>query len=443
MAPKSSLMDDYMATYGQRLQSLLSGQMTPDQARGAPAVPMQASPSALGGPPQAAPGPGAPPPGASPAAAPAPGQAAPAQGGGTSFRQKWEESSTKERDQATDDLEKQLKAGNQTIDSAYDQLINQLGERPSSSQKMTRQEKGMFLMEFGLSLLANSNGKAYGQDLGGAVGASGLSALQNFQQRRQSAGDEYSKNALAINTKRADAKADLAKQSALEARSEARDQRRLDRENSQIAGVVTQPDNTVVGYTRGGQASALELPGGQAVKSKPKPPPGTGGAAGGRTLVEDRRYQMYMDLYGKDGTGKPLDGPQLDAVKKRALQFAVDPKASTMSDAEIRAMAERSTDAFMKSNWAQFRDMKPDEINAWRNKSADSAYKRLKAGDDAAHELPATPKPTSALEGGGKSKSYTSQDQIRSALQSKEINFGDTVMLNGKPFKIQPKQRAQ
>lgn len=425
----ASPMEDYMASYGTRLQSLLDGGSMP--------------PSPQATPPAAGPGSALPPPGQTPTAPQAGGGFTNpnADGGGTSFRMKWNDQSEEQQQRATDDLEKQLKSGNQTIDSAYDQLVTQLGERPGPDNKLSREEKGMFLMEFGLSLMANSSGRAYGQDLGGAVGASGLQAMQSHRQRRQTERDRYDSNLLAINTRRADSKSDLAKQSALEARAESRDQRRTDRENGQVVGIVTQPDNSVVGYTRGGSASLLELPGGRGVQAKPKPVSTGGGAGGNRTLSEERRFNMYMDIYGKDGMGKPLQGEQLEAVKRRALQYSADPKGATLSDAEMRTMAERSADAFQKSNWAQFRDMKPDEIKKWRDKAAQETYERLRKGDEAALELP-QPKPaaTSALSPGSR-RSFKSSDEIRSALASKEIKYGDTVMLNGKPFTIQKKKQ--
>lgn len=435
-----SPMDDYMANYGARLQSLLDGNgMAPSAMAasqgagpGSALVPGQAAAAGIDRPqlPQA---------GGGAAVGPGGGPAS----GGTSFRDKWAQTSDEQKKQATDDLEKQLKQGNETIDSAYNGLIKQLGERPGPDTKLSREDKGMILMEFGLSLMVNSSGKPYGPNLGAAVGASGLQAMQSHLGRRRQERDDFDKQSTAINLRRADAKADLAKQSALEARSEARDDRRADRENSQLVGIVTQPDNSVVGYTRGGQASVLELPGGKSVQAKPKPV-GTG-AGGPRTLAEERRYQMYMETYGKDANGQPLTGAQLDTVKKRALQFSADPKASVLSDNELRSMAERSADAFQKSNWAQFRDMKPDEIKKWRDKAADENYKRLKAGEDASMELPPPPQKAPGRGSSGKSalaspRAYTSMDQIRSALASKEVSMGDTVMLNGKPFKIQPKR---
>lgn len=429
-APASALsMQDYMAQYGQRLQSLLTGGMSPQQARMASPVPMSPQPSALGGPPQQAPAPGQPGP-----------PAAPGGGGGSSFQSKWTDSSQEEKQQATDDLEKQLKAGNQTIDSAYDNMVKQLGERPADDHKLSREDKGMLLMEFGLSLMQNSSSQGFGEDVGGAIGASGLSALQGHRERRGRARERYDDQRSAIEGSRAQSKSRLAEQGMLEARAEARDDRRSARESSQLAGVVTGADDMAYGYTRGGGISKLEQPGGQGVKVKPKPLPA--GPGGGRGYESERRYSQYMEIYGKDEAGKPLEGADLKAVEKRALAFSADPKASTTSDAEMRAMAERSADNFQRSNWAQFRDMQPDQIQAWRNKNAEENFQRLKRGEDMSTTPPSqrAPKPTSAL--ASKPQTFKSMDEIRAALKAKNIKLGDTVMLNGKSFTLKPKAAA-
>lgn len=433
---QGSALDDYMAQYGDRLQSLLDGSA------------IRMNPAAVGAPGSATP-PGQPPAGARAFAAPdgpqaqparpaQPGAAPPGAAGaaGQSFRDKWKESSPEEQKKSTDDLEQSLKQGNQTIDSAYDDLVKQLGQRPGNDSDLTREEKGMFLMEFGLSLMANSSGKAYGDDLGGAIGASGLEAVQGQRKRRQGERDSYDRDRLAIESNRAGAKSRLAEQSALESRAESRDQRRTDRENSQLAGVVTGADDMAYGYTRGGGISKLEQPSGQGVKVKPKPI-GAGGA-GGRGFESDRRFNMYMDIYGKDGGGKPLEGQALEEVRKRALAFSADPKAATLSDAEARTMAERSADAFQKSNWAQFRDMKPDEIKKWRDKAAEENYQRLKKGEEISLQPPTNAPPVSKLDAGQKKtpKPYTSVDAVKADIRAKKLRSGDVVIVGNKRFQV-------
>src|SRR5206468_485653 len=178
-ATQSSPMEDYIRSYGARLQSLLAGQpgsgaLAPVEAGeggGSPAGPSAldtaAQPSDLGPdlyrntgearsaqPPQnAAPTPqnaappagsqGAPQPGASPGAAPG--------GKGTSLRDAWYAQSQEVRQQNLDKLQNHLKAAHQTIDSAYDTMMKQLGGRPDAS--LTKQDKGMLLMEFGMRMM--------------------------------------------------------------------------------------------------------------------------------------------------------------------------------------------------------------------------------------------------------------------------------------------------
>lgn len=460
-----SALAQYMANYGQHLQSLLNSPTDTSAVGIAPPMAQQGGGSALArgiDNPQATPAGPAPAPQPTPAMPPAqaaqptqPGAAAGGgammQGGDTEFRQRFKETPREQQVAFADKLEQSLERGNQSIDSAYDDLVKQLGSPPAGDEKLTREEKGMFLMEFGLNLMANSSGQAYGQDLGGAIGASGASALQGHRARRGRARERYEDSRLEIEKGRAGAKSRLSEQSALESREYERDRRREAREDSQIASTITQPDDTVVGITKGGQASRLELPGGNAVKSKPKPAPL--GPGGGRGFESDRRYQLYMDTYGKDASGAPLEGPELEDAKRKALAFSVDPKAATLSESEMRAMSERSADAFMKSNWSLFRDMSPDEAQNWRNKTADANYTRLKAGRDIELEPPkgtgsalapkghAAPSRTSRPKAAQSSKlsvrSFASEADVEKAVTAGEIKNGDTVRVGTKSFKVQ------
>jgi len=455
MNSQPSPMQAYMANYGQRLQSLLAGDgMPPQDTSQSQLGPGSAVPQGLGTAPAAAPAGPAPAGPAQSGMAPAspvqPGAPAPS-AEGSSFKAKWDQSSQKERDDFTEDLDAQLRKGNKTIDTAYDDLVRQMGTRPD--EKLSKQEKGMMLMEFGLSLMANSNAKAYGTDTAGAIGAAGSQVLAGHRARTLQQQSQYDTRRFDIEKERAGSKSELAKQTVLEARSEARDDRRAARENSQLAGVVTQPDDTVIGYTKGGQASQLELEGGKKVKAKPKP--ASLGGTGGRGFEVDRRYQMYMDTYGKDGSGQPLQGEQLEAVKKRALAFAADPKQATMSDSEMRSMAERTADNFQRSNWAQFRDMNPEQIKAWRDKNAEETYQRLKRGEEASLSLPAQKGVSPAGHGAPARRSqsqlgavrkptaqagprqFKSEADVAAAFNAGDIKKGDTVQVGGKSFRVQ------
>jgi hypothetical protein len=407
-SPAATSMQQYLSTYGQRLQSLLDGTMTPESARLANPVPMAPDPqrgspmnggSALE--PQQAPqsalesGPNQ----------PNPAQTGPQQqqsGGADSFRARWEQTPQKERVQFADRLEGDLAKGNQTIDSAYDDLVKQMGTRPDADNKLTREEKGMLLMEFGLNLMARSSS----DNLPDAIGKSGLSALEGHRGRRRAKRDEYDQNRLDIEKNRAQSKVRYAEQSALEeardTRELARDRRREEREDSQITNVIAQPDNSVVGVTRSGRASKLEVDG-EPVRQRP-PVGAGGGGRGGRGFESDRRYQLYMDTYGVGADGKPLTGEGLQKVKERALAFSADPKSATLSDAEARTISEKAAVDFQRSNWSLFRDFTPDQALNWRNDMAEKNYKRLKEGRDIELQPPEGAEPASALEGPSTSK---------------------------------------
>lgn len=145
---------------------------------GAAAAPQGPAPGAAPAP--AAAVPGAAPQGASNLGGSAPGQT-PGQPGGdgqppTSFRDLWHGMGHQDQTKYLDQLEKQ----GVDIDASYKRMSAELGQKPSAD--LTRNDKGMLLMEFGLSLMANSSGGAYGKDVGGAAGAAGQQTLQMYQQ---------------------------------------------------------------------------------------------------------------------------------------------------------------------------------------------------------------------------------------------------------------------
>lgn len=81
------------------------------------------------------------------------------------------------------------------IDQRYDQLQQQLGQRPDPNRDPTRKEQFQTLMDFGISLLQHSgrNGGAYGND-GNGVAATGdalRTALDNQKQRQQTDTNNY------------------------------------------------------------------------------------------------------------------------------------------------------------------------------------------------------------------------------------------------------------
>lgn len=268
-----SMLDDYMKTYGTRLQSVLTD--TQPAAGGAQTFPLGTNPSppmrwedsvpssALVAtdtptvPIQRVPTPGVP--------------AAIDRAGGiertsaladpdrqsVSFQQHWEQTPSSEKKRFVNDLEETLKRGNQTIDSAFDQMVAHLGARPSG--KLSREDKGMLLMEFGLALMANSARNRYGDDIGGAIGASGLQTLGRARELGRGRQREYDEKRAAIEGQRAKSKSALAEATAIEDVRGARADAAAARRESELTGTI-EAEQGIYGRTRGGEVSALRDP---------------------------------------------------------------------------------------------------------------------------------------------------------------------------------------
>lgn len=255
--PKRSALSDYMSTYGSRLQSMLHSPVNP-------------GPGAAPGAPAMGPTSGAP---AIPGSAMQP-SAGTASGEGLSFADLWSRTPEPERKQFVDRLDQTLKKGNQTIDSAYDEMIAKLGTRPSG--KLSRQDKAALIMEFGLALMANSARGKYGDDLGGALGASGLQTMDRYQQMTRGRQQAFDAQVGAINAARSKAKSALAEKVATEGvkgDSEIAKAALTERaRGNEISGTITSEGGDVYGYTRGGRASALrDVETGQPIKERARP----------------------------------------------------------------------------------------------------------------------------------------------------------------------------
>jgi len=321
--PQSSALQDYMQNYGSRLQSMLHS-------------PVESSPvtdtlSALGRVPATS-GAG---PIASPTSAleaePTRAAASPArlaheqseleQGSsqGKSFADYWREMPQAEQKSQVDTLEQTLARGNESIDTAYDGMISQLGVRPGG--KLSREDKGMLLMEFGLSLMSASARGAHGDDLGGAIGAAGSRTLGRYQQMTSGRQGAYDSQVGAINAARAKSKSALAEKGAVEhikgASALQRDRQRDESEAARLTGTVTTEDGEVYGYTRGGQASALLDETGQPLRTRER-----AASTGGRGFEAEWRYNQYMQVHGVDEQGRPLAGEALRQVEAEALKYA-------------------------------------------------------------------------------------------------------------------------
>jgi len=446
-APSSSPMDDYMRTYGERLQSMLAGeagggalgggapvvasgftdngQIPPDQGLGPDLYRNLGVPSTAGGGGPSAPQGGAPPPPqgqqSAPGAAPGGDQGGGAGGKGVSFRDIWNAQDKSTRQQYLDKLQDNLKAANQSIDGAYKQMMDQLGGRPDPS--LSKQEKGMLLMEFGMRMMQHSSGRyGYGQDTGAALGAAGvetLGSMRNLQLQKLSRQQRYDQMQQQLAIAQGREKTNLAARSALETgrdirafgqqdtmlaregmRQEGAGERQESRNSaadrrSQLAqqGIVrtfVDDSGSEIGVTRSGRTVNL---------GKAAPGSSGMGGKGGKGFASEANYRMYMDTYGKDENGQPLEGPALEQVKKDALTYASNPHAFTLTDAQKRQMAERSADNYIRSNQLSFAGMNDEEIAAKRTQFAEETYQRLKRNGTAAPNAGANvpPRPGSGL----------------------------------------------
>src|SRR5206468_361476 len=155
-------------------------------------------------------------------------------GQGTSLRDAWYAQGQEVRQQNLDKLQNRLRAAHQTIDSAYDTMMTQLGGRPDAS--LTKQDKGMLLMEFGMRMMEHSSGRyGYGRDTGAAAGAAGVETLQSMrglQAQKLGRQQYYDKLQQQLTIARGKEHAQLAGRSALE---EGRDIRAEGAQDTQIA----------------------------------------------------------------------------------------------------------------------------------------------------------------------------------------------------------------
>lgn len=430
--PQLSPLDQYMQTYGQTLHSMLSsdpnqGQPSPDASSPSNLGPDLYQPSASFTPPQGG--------GAPQSALQAPGAAQPQDspksaldqgdqkdgadsGQGTSFRDLWQKQTATQRDQYVDKLQDHLKATNETIDSAYKTMMDQLGARPQTG--VSKQEKGMLLMEFGMKMMEHSRPQA-GQpaSVGGAAGAAGSETLQDYrgmQAQKVANQQKYDQMQQQLTIAQGKEKAQLASRSALE---EGRDIRSLGAQNASIlrtqmqqqgAGdrttarndaaaartdvtetgknkrasmqlgavkrTVTGDDGSVYGVT--GTGSIVQLgKDGQPIKAAP------GGAGGGKLTAAQANYNLYMSTYGKDEQGNALKDADLQKAQQDALQYAANPKGFQLTDPQMRQMASKSADTFVRANPTSFLGMSPDEIASKRGQVAEQEYQRLRRGGPA------------------------------------------------------------
>lgn len=296
------------------------------------------------------------------------------------FRDLWNGLSAQQRKQQTDELAAQLKAGRKTIDSAYQDMIGQLGVRPQAG--LTRQDKGMLLMEFGLRLMQHSASPAqggYGKNFGSAIGAAGAETMQTamgLRQQHEQRAYDYDRLKQQLAVARGRDLSNLQSRSVLEA---GRDFRAMNREDALMERSAFQQEQAnqrqkSALQERSDQGAANRAAAADRAKNRPNAP-GRGG--GGRGTAAQSNYQLYMDTFGKDANGQPLTGAALQSAKEQALAFASNPHAYRISTAQATQLAQTAADKWMAANHDSFLGMKPDQLQAEHDRVFSEARQRL------------------------------------------------------------------
>lgn len=352
-----------------------------------------------------------------------------------SFKAQWQQMPDEQKQQQTDKLEQVLQKGGRTIDSAFDDMVAQLGARPSG--KLSRQDKGMLIMELGLSLMAAS---ARTRSLGGAIGAAGLQTLGSFQQKTQGRQQQYDTQKQAINAERTKAKSRLAEEvatgeirglqteaqeTARTARSEAQDAARASREANNVAGTITSEDGSVYGYTRGGKTSALTNEKGQPIKERQSEPLVPVQHEDGTVTYEPRSEAR--------GKKRPTPTSQLDkpfsmkatdtnSIYRQAAGLfggMYDPMTGRIGGLNreqaqtVQGIASRASQIYMEGGG------EVDHATA-----VDQAYKERRSGG-------------ASKSGAVQLRQFTSEQDVQAALQRGEVQPDEIVVVNGKRFRIQ------
>jgi len=447
-------LDQYTTEYGPRLQSLLQSTLaaipqptTPsmDAGAGPSQSMMQSQPAPAGAPVSAlaAPALAAP---MSPGPREQMGPPQPSATPGRSFKDLWDETPKPEKRKFADDLETSLKRGNQTIDKAYDEMIQQLGTRPSG--KLSREDKGMLLMEFGLSLMANSARGRQGNDLGGAIGASGLQTLGSYQKMTKGRQAGYDAQVSEIQGERSKAKSRLAETGATEGIRSSRmleedrmkqeaDAARLAEENQRLQGTIQSETGEVFGYTRKGRTSALLDEKGEQIKGKRT-------AQNGEPLVavlDENGVEIYVPRSQAAGMRKRqptgggggssdkggLKASDTNAIYKQAAGLfggTFDPITGRIAGLSreqsetVQQIASRASQLYVEGGLPHATAVEQAFQEARGERTAPTGVGAAGSALDAPRE-------------------FRDETEVGRALDRGTIEKGDVVTVNGKRFKVQ------
>lgn len=329
----------------------------------------------------------------------------PKNGGGYTFRDMYKDAPNKVKEAQVDKLEEALKRGNETIDSAYDELERQLGTRPDK-KKLSRQEKGMLLMEFGLNVLAN-NKKGFG-----AIGMAGGKALANYNEMATGPQKDYDQTKAAVDVARAKSKVKLAEGSALE------NLKQPASVGSRLPGRFTGDDGFVYFYDENGQVQQAKDAAGKPIKASQQD-------SAMRPNDFDVKRKAYLEVFGVDPkTGQPLTGLARVRVEQDAVEFAAD-RGTTIDDLDLDILAERSADEEMKAD--AYRDLTSEQREAKRSEIATSRRLRLK------RPVRSYLEPNEPKRGRPdiKARKFSSIQEAREAFKRGEIKAGDLIEVNG------------
>jgi len=240
-----------------------------------------------------------------------------------------------------DEVNKQLEeigGGHQSLADAYLQTLEKLGGEKELDLKLTKQDWGLFLMDFGMRMMAAS-GDWRGSTLShmGEAGGGALGDYQADQDSRRKGTDSYNENQ---------------RKSALEIASK---QYEIDNPKvgaTSAAGRYIQTDKGLIDPRTG--KYVLDENGERVMKAA------TG--AGNKQLERDYRYQSLVASGVEDWIARRMsnsDAPSPEAIRfdlQKALdkQSADDPNAKIRSpidgqDYKIRALPEAALRAWMKA----------------------------------------------------------------------------------------------
>lgn len=419
---------------------------SPPQSALAPTAapaPGQPAPQGQAAPPPPAQGQGAPPAQGAPAAggsALAPSQGQPGADGtnpktgqqALSFRDAWQQQTKAQREKQISNFEAQLKKGDETIDSAYTQMMQKLGTRPQTD--LTKSDKGMLLMEFGMNMMRNSASPqqgGYGRNFGAAAGAAGAESFQTARQmqaQKLATAQRWDQMQQQLGIAQGREKTNFAERSLLE---QGRDDRAMGTQDTRIATNQNTQDNSnqrntdrITGQNQrteeqlksrsdqffaaeaGRNSRAAAAQSGATDRNNAtiagRSALATGGGARGGAMKT--AYDMYVQVHGKDTSGNPLPDDQLNQVYADALKFAANPSKSGMSQGQILDLATKDANRQYAPGALQTMGLTEPEVEAQKQayiQKAVTHYQQILNGGDGGSALAPNRPPRAAAAPGG------------------------------------------